>query len=126
MKKSLLTLFFSACLLSPVAFAGGGHAHGPKHGGITREVGDVTYELVARAEMLTLYVFERGKPLAAAGAKAEATLHAGSGKTTAMLVPAGDNRLVAQGSFRTGVGVRAEVLVSLPGRPAAKVNFRLK
>jgi len=126
MKKTLLALCCSTCLLTPVAFAGVGHDHGPKHGGIAREVGDVTYELVARAETLTLYLFAGGKPLAAAGAKAEATVHAGSDKTTAMLAPAGDNRLVAPGSFKVGVGVRVAVSVTLPNKPEVKVNFRLK
>jgi hypothetical protein len=126
MKKTLFAMCCSACLLAPAAFAGAGHDHGPKHGGIVREVGDVTYELVVRAETLTLYLFERGKPLAAAGAKAESTLYAGNEKTKAMLIPIGDNRLAAQGAFKTGVGVRAEIVVSLPGRPEAKINFRLK
>ncbi|MDP2195031.1 MAG: hypothetical protein Q8J72_03480 [Rhodocyclaceae bacterium] len=126
MKKTLFAMCCSACLLAPAAFAGAGHDHGPKHGGIVREVGDVTYELVVRAETLTLYLFERGKPLAAAGGKAEATVHAGSDKTTAMLAPAGDNRLVAPGSFKAGVGVRVAVTVTLPNKPEVKVNFRLK
>lgn len=126
MKKSLLVLLGSACLLSPAAFAGAGHEHGPKHGGIAHETGDIAYELVVKAESLTLYVFEHDKPLATAGAKAEATLHAGNAKTTFELAPAGDNKLAAQGSFKTGVGVRVAVSVTLPDKPEAKVNFRLK
>ena len=126
MKKSLLALCCSACLLTPVAFAGGGHDHGPKHGGVVRESANLSYELVVKADRMTLHISDHGKPVATAGATAEATLHAGSEKTSVVLVPAGENTLAAPGSFKAGVGVRVAVNVSLPGKPAAKLNFRLK
>ena len=126
MKKTLCALFCSTCLLAPAAFAGAGHDHGPRHGGSVREVGNIGYELVAKADSLTLYVFDHGKPLATAGAKARVTLYSGSAKTEVTLEPAGENRLAAQGNFKVGVGVRAALAITLPGRSEAKATFNLK
>lgn len=126
MKKSLLALFCTTLLLEPTAYAGAGHDHGAKHGGVVAEAAGLEYELVVKSDALTLHVFEHEKPLATAGAKGTATLHAGSDKTTVALEPAGDNKLAAKGAFKSGVGVRVAVTVALPGKPEAKVNFRLK
>lgn len=131
MKKLLLALCCIASLLAPVAHAGsdhghGGHDHGPKHGGVVHEVGDIAGELVVKADTMTLYLFDHDQPLATAGLKGEATVHAGSAKSSVTLTPAGDNRLAATGSFKTGVGVRVAVVVDRPGKPEIKLNFRLK
>lgn len=125
--KKLQTLLFSALLLaSPSVFADAGHDHGPKHGGVAREVKSITYELVARSDSLTLHVSDHGKPLSTDGAKAEVTLYAGSEKTVVALEAAGDNRMAAKGSFKVGVGVRAALAVTLAGRPEARANYNLK
>lgn len=126
MNKTLLALCCSASLLASGAFAGAGHDHGPKHGGLVREVGNVTFELVAKADSLTLFVADHGKPLATDGAKAQLTLHASNGKTVVTLEPAGENRLAAKGSFKVGVGVRAALAITLPGKSEAKATFNLK
>ncbi len=124
MKKILFALLVS--LAAPLALAGAGHDHGPKYGGVVREAGNLSYELVAKADALTLYVADHGKPMSTQGATAEATLYAGNDKQTVALVPAGENKLSAQGSFKTGVGVRAAVTVTLTGKPAQKLTFKLK
>lgn len=128
MKTSILSLLaassLAAALALPPAFAGAGH--GPAHGGVVREVKNLTYELVAKPDSLTLHVSDHGKAIPTQGAKAEATLYAGSEKTTVTLAPAGDNRMGATGSFRVGVGVRAVVTVTLAGKPPAKLTFNLK
>jgi hypothetical protein len=135
MKKLLLALCYTAALIAPVAHAGsdhghGGHDHGPKHGGVVHEVGDIAGELVIKADTMTLYLFDHDKPLATADSKSKmeavATVHAGGAKTTVTLTPAGDNKLAATGSFKTGVGVRVAVVVKRPGNPEIKLNFRLK
>ncbi|MBI5899535.1 MAG: hypothetical protein HZB40_09950 [Rhodocyclales bacterium] len=128
MKTTLLTLCCTSFLLAPGAHAADkhGHDHGPRHGGVVQEVGDIACELVVKADSVTLHVLEHDKPIATAGAKAEVTLHGGGGKTSVALVPAGENRLTAKGEFRTGVGARATAIVSLPGKADAKFNFRLK
>ncbi len=128
MKNAILSTLaatsLAAALALPPAFAGAGH--GPAHGGVVREVKSLTYEFVAKPESLTLHISDHGKAIPTQGAKAEATLYAGSEKTTVALAPAGDNRMAAEGSFRVGVGVRAVVTVTLSGKPPVKLTFNLK
>lgn len=127
MKSTFLTLSAAAfCLAATPAFAGAGHDHGPKHGGIAREVGTLTYELVAKADALTLHVSDHGKPVATTGAKATVILIAGNERVTVALEPAGENRMAAKGSFKVGVGVRAALAITLPGKSEAKASFNLK
>lgn len=103
-----------------------GHDHNPRPGVLFAEAAGLDFELVAKADSLTLYVIDDGKPVATADARGTATIHAGSEKTTVSLEPAGENKLVAKGNFKMGVGVRVAVAVMLPGKPEAKLNFRLK
>lgn len=119
-------LFAALSLAAAPVFSGAGHDHGPKHGGIAREVRSITYELVARSDALTLYVSDHGKAVSTEGAKAEVALYAGSEKTVVKLEPAGENRMTAKGSFKVGVGVRAALSVTLNGKPEARANFNLK
>ena len=126
MKRILLTLCSLTALLAPPAHAGAGHDHGPRHGGIVREVGGITYELVARPDVLTLHVADHGKPVAVTGVRAQLTLYAGNERSVVDLQPAGESRLTASGRFRVGVGVRAGLTVTWPGRPAVQTRFNLK
>jgi hypothetical protein len=126
MKKLLIAFLGAATLVTTPVHAGAGHDHGPKNGGVVREVGSVTYELVAKSDSLTVHVSDHGKPIATAGAKAEVTLYAGNDKTVVPLEPAGDNRMAAQGNFKVGVGVRVALSVTLAGKPEAKATFNLK
>lgn len=123
-------LLFSSALIATAlgspALAGPEHDHGPRHGGIAREVRNVTYELVVKPDLMTLHVSDHGKPIPTQGAKAEATIYAGNEKTAVTLEPAGDNRLAARGSFKGGVGVRVAVTVTLAGNVQDKVTFNLK
>lgn len=126
----LAALALASLGVTPVLAGGDGHGHEhgqqPMYGGVLATASDVNYELVAKADSLTLYVVDHGKPVLTAGAKGSATLHAGSEKTTVALQPAGDNRLIGNGSFKSGVGVRVAATVALPGKPEVKLNFRLK
>ena len=126
MKKLLIAFLGATTLVTTTVHAGAGHDHGPKHGGVVREVKSVTYELVPKSDSLTVHVSDHGKPIATAGAKGEVTLYAGNDKTVVALEPAGDNLMVAKGNFKVGVGVRAALTVTLAGKPEAKANFNLK
>jgi hypothetical protein len=126
MKQMLFVLFSSACLVSSPAFAGAGHDHGPKYGGWVREVGNVVYELVVKADTLTVHVSDHGKPVATEGAKATVTFYAGNEKTVIPLQPVGDNRMSGKGSFKVGVGVRAALAITLAGKSEARTTFNLK
>lgn len=67
MKKQLIASLGAATLVTTTVHAGAGHDHGPKHGGVVREVGSVTYELVAKSDALTVHVADHGKPPASWG-----------------------------------------------------------
>lgn len=128
MTSSSLSLFAAVSLAAmfelSLAFAGAGH--GPQYGGVVREAGHVTYELVAKPDSLTLYVSDHGKPVPTRGATADAVIYADNKKIPVKLEPAGENRMTAKGSFKVGVGVRVAVTAALPGKPAAKAVFNLK
>lgn len=126
--KKMFSAATLAVLAQTSAFAGEGHKHDapPPHGGQYVEVGAVGLELVAKADSLTLYLNENDKPTPSVGAKATATITSGSSKTTASFEPAGENRMVAKGDFKVGVGVRVAVTATLPGKGETKANFRLK
>lgn len=126
MKILLLVLTAIACFTTLPVFAGPDHDHGPRHGGVVREVSSVTYELVAKSDSLTLHVSDHGKSIATAGAKAQITLYAGNAKTVVTLEPSGDNRMAAQGNFRVGVGVRAALAITLPGKAEKRTVFNLR
>ncbi len=126
MKKRHWLAILALSMTCGGALAGTGHDHGPKHGGVAREVKSITYELVARGDSLTLHVSDHGKPVSTAGAKAEVALYTGNEKTVVALEPAGDNRMAATGSFKVGVGVRAALSVTLAGKPQARANYNLK
>lgn len=108
------------------AIAGPGHDHGPKHGGVVREVKGVSYELVAKPDALLVHVSDHGKPLSTEGAKARATVYAGNDKSEVALEPAANGTLAGRGSFKTGVGTRVAVAVELKGKPEQTVTFNLK
>ena len=123
--SSLATTFgLVATLIASPALAGAGH--GPQHGGVAREVKGVAYELVAKPDSLTLHVSDHGKPISTEGATAEAVIYAGNDKTPVKLEPAGENRMVARGNFKIGVGVRVVLTTTLPGKTPAKATFNLK
>ena len=128
MKSFILSLTaassLAVALAVPPAFAGEGH--GPQHGGVVRELHNVSYELVATPDSLTLHVSDHGKPVSTKGGKAESVIYAGNRKTTATLEPAGENLMVAKGNFKVGVGVRVLITATLPGKTPAKATFNLK
>ncbi len=130
MKSSILSLYAAAGLAAALnaapVFAGAGHDHGPKYGGVVRELHNVAYELVTKPDSLTLYVSDHGKPIPTQGATAEAVIYAGNEKTSVKLEPAGENRMVAKGNFKVGVGVRVVLTTTLPGKTPAKATFNLK
>ena len=124
----LLTGLGLVLTITTPVLAGEGHKHDapPPHGGQYVEVGTVGLELVAKVDALTLYLNDNDKPTASAGAKATATVTSGGNKSMATFEPAGDNRMVAKGNFKVGVGVRVAVIATLPGKGEIKANFRLK
>ncbi|MCR6478414.1 hypothetical protein NU688_19795 [Variovorax sp. ZS18.2.2] len=97
----------------------------PAHGGIVTVAKDVSYELVARPDLISLYVSDHGKPVDLAGATAKVTLLSAGKKEEAALVPAADS-LQAKGTFAVGAGTKVVANVSLKGQAPQPIRFSLK
>lgn len=111
--------------LAGAAHASGDHHHGPSHGGVFVEGKALDFEVVARPELIQVYVGDHGKPVKIDGARGKLTLLHGSEKTEVELAPVGD-RLEAKGSFKVGKGTKGIASVTLAGKPAAVARFELK
>lgn len=108
-----------------------GHKHAHKehkshHGGVVAEIGHTEYELVAKPELLTLYIYDDDKPVSTKGATASLALTAGNEKSSAKLEPAGENKLEAKGSFKVAPGTRVLATITLEGKKPQQVRFMLK
>jgi len=128
--KKTRRLFVTAILaIGGSAFAadkdGHGHEHKPLHGGVMAESGQMEFELVAKADQISLHVRDHGKPAKLQGANAKLTLLNGSDKSEVQLAPAGD-KLEAKGSYMLGAGTKAVATVTLAGKKPTHVRFVLK
>jgi hypothetical protein len=98
----------------------------PQYGGMVQEVGEVQYEIVAKPDVITVYVDDHGKKVSTRDAKGKLTILRGKEKQEVDLQPAGDNKLEAKGSFSAEKGVRIVAVISLPGKPAKSIRWALK
>jgi hypothetical protein len=124
--KTLLTA--ATLAFAATAFAADEHSHGakPQHGGVVTEASDIEFELVAKADAITVFVRDHGKALATQGATGKLTVLTGTEKSEAALAPAGDNKLEAKGAFKVGPGTKLVAAVNLPGRKPINVRFALQ
>ncbi len=130
MKLQALCIAAALALVGP-AFAAEdkhehAHEHKPLHGGIVVEASHIDFELVARADVITLHVRDHGKPTPVKGGSGKLTLLSGATKSEAALAPAGDSSLEARGAFTLGAGTKIVATVQLPGRKPINVRFALK
>lgn len=113
------------------AFAASGLAiaqkddHAPRHGGIVVETKTLDFEVVAKPELIQVYVKDHHKPAKLEGALGKVTLLNGSEKTEVTLASAGD-RLEAKGAFKVAKGTKGVATVTLAGKPAATARFEIK
>lgn len=91
----------AACLRAGLAAAlaagiGSAGAHGwwpPKHGGVMNLGGEISFELVAGEQGLTIHVEDHGIPVPTTGAVGELTVGGPEGRRSVPIAEAGDNRL---------------------------------
>jgi hypothetical protein len=123
----LKKFFVSLVLGTTLAVTGAALAHTakPKHGGVVREAGDLSFELVAKGDAVTLYVDDHGKPLATEGMSGRLTVLSGKEKSEAELKPAGENRLEAKG-VTVEKGARAVAVLTTAQKKALTVRFLVK
>jgi hypothetical protein len=100
-----------------------GHDHKPLHGGIVVESKDMDYELVAKPDLLQLYLRDHGKPMDVSKVTAKITILAGNEKQDIELKPSG-NRLEAKGQFKVSAGTKAVAQVNNAGKMSS-VRFTL-
>ena len=126
--KLISTTFVLMLMASGVVFAADKHDHGhedkPLHGGLVTEIKDMNYELVAKPDVLQLYLRDHGKPVDVSKATARITLLSGSDKQEVELRPSAD-RLEAKGSFKVMPGTKVVAQVNLASK-ATTARFVLK
>jgi hypothetical protein len=113
-------------LNAQAAFAAGAHDHSPKHGGIVAEGRAFDAELVAKPELITVYLADHGKPLTTKIAKAKLILLSGVEKSEIPLEPAGESKLEAKGKFNVAKGTKAVLEVTLEGKRPSSLRFEVK
>lgn len=118
-------------ILIAAAFALGAPAfaqkddHTPKHGGIFVETKALDFEIVAKPDVIQVYVADHGKPVKLDGAKGKVTLLNGSEKSEVDLAPVGD-KMEAKGSFKVAKGTKGMAIVTLAGKSPATARFEIK
>lgn len=119
--------------------AAGAHAHDDAYldtvkapnGGQLRMAGGYHYELVVVKDSKTVsdspvvvYVTDHaGRKIPTAGATGTAILLSGKVKTTAVLVPDGDNRMKGRARYASTPGMKGVISIALPGEPAEQARF---
>jgi hypothetical protein len=128
--KTINLLASLLLVISGHAIASGAHEHGhehkPLHGGVVVEASDMDFELVAKADSITLHVRDHGKPASVKGATGKVTVLTGAEKSEAPLAPTGDDKLQATGSFKVSAGTKVVALVNLPGKKPVNLRFAIK
>lgn len=117
-------LFAAVVALAAPAFAGKDD-HTAKHGGIFVETKALDFEIVAKPDVIHVYVADHGKSVKLDGAKGKVTLLNGTEKTEVVLAPAGD-KLEAKGAFKVAKGTKGIASVTLAGKTAATARFEVK
>lgn len=123
--KITMTLAAFAIAFAASAFAAGEDDHKPVHGGIVVEGKAADYELVARPDVLQLYLRDHGKPMDVSKATAKVTLLSGSEKQDVSLAPAGD-KLEAKGTFKVQAGTKVVAVVSNAGKILGTARFTVR
>jgi len=94
------------------------------HGGQLRMVQQYHYELVVKANEVSVYITGHdGKKFDTRGATGTATLLSGKGKASVKLVPAGDNQMKGSGQFELAPDMKVVVSVALSGQTALQGRF---
>src|SRR5260370_36910483 len=93
---SFVTMLLVGVLPLNVAQAHGGTQ--PEHGGVVQLVGDMTFELVVRADGVELYVEDDGDEVVSADMAAKLTIVNAGVKSEVTLTPAAGNKFEAKGA----------------------------
>ena len=123
MKKFLMTVLLGLTSLGFNAAWAHGDAK-PRHGGVVREVSDLSFELVNDAKGVAIYVEDHGKALAPIGMSGKLTVLKGNEKTEYPLL-AGTNRLEASGA-QLPKGTKVVAVINGVANKTVTVRFSIK
>jgi len=119
------TVLLAACIAACGSVLAEKDDHTPRHGGFVVEGKALDFEIVAKSDVISVYVQEHGKKVIIEGAKGKVTLLDKAGKSEADLLPAGE-KLEAKGSFNVAKGTKGVVSVTLAGKPPATARFEIR
>ena len=114
MKSMMVIAALLISFISPV-HAGAGHELKPMHGGVIVEVKDIDIELVAKADSLSMYLTDHGKPIPLDGGTAKLTILIGSEKKDYELLPNG-GKLEVKGNFAIPKGAKAIAVIKIKAK----------
>ena len=114
MKSMMVIAALLISFISPV-HAGAGHELKPIHGGVIVEVKDIDIELVAKADSLSMYLTDHGKPIPLDGGTAKLTILIGSEKKDYELLPNG-GKLEVKGNFAIPKGAKAIAVIKIKAK----------
>lgn len=117
----LITVLSLGLGAAPVAQADSVPAH---HGGQVQDAGPYHFELVAKANELTLYVLgSGGKKVETQGATGSATVLSRKAKETVSLAPAGGNAIKGSGKFEIAADTKIAVSLTFAGQQPVQARF---
>ena len=111
MKSIMVIAALLISFISPV-HAGAGHELKSMHGGVIVEAKDTDVELVAKADSLSLYLTDHGKPIPLDGGTAKLTILIGSEKKEYELLPNG-GKFEVKGNFAISKGAKAIAVIKI-------------
>ena len=114
MKSIMVIAALLISFISP-AHAGAGHELKPMHGGVIVEVKDIDIELVAKADSLSMYLTDHGKPIPLDGGTAKLTILIGSEKKDYELLPNG-GKFEVKGNFAIPKGAKAIAVIKIKAK----------
>lgn len=127
MFKRTIKFYILVALLSFASLAFTHGVHKAQHGGIVKESKDYVFELVAKSEVISLYIYDhQNKPLATTGASGEIQLTTGKEQTLIKLAPSSANALQATGQFKIEKGSKAQVKVLVGSAIIGNIRYILK
>jgi hypothetical protein len=114
MKSIMVIATLLISFISPV-HAGAGHELKSMHGGVIVEAKDVDVELVVKADSLSMYLTDHGKPIPLDGGTAKLTVLIGSEKKDYELLPNG-GKLEVKGNFAIPKGAKAIAVIKIKAK----------
>ncbi len=124
MKRVLFPLLLAALLAQP-ALAHDDHGK-PHWGGVVADAEVFQAELVIKNGQAKLYLSLHADMLPAQGASGKLTLLGGGKKEELELKQVADSVLGAATSFKSGKGVKAVAVITVPGKGTGNMRFQLK